>query len=109
MITSETLNDPGRSRLVTLSGDLDMASAGELRECLGRLTAEGASSIIVDLRGVGFIDSTGIGALMAGHAAAQAAGGVMELVASTDAVVRVLRIVGIPDIMPVHADLPTEP
>ena len=47
--------------VVTAAGELDMATAPKLRECL--LTTEG--NVVVDLRAVSFLDSSGIGVLIA--------------------------------------------
>jgi anti-anti-sigma factor len=45
--------------VVTAAGEIDMATAPRLRECL--LTTEG--NVVVDLRAVSFLDSSGIGVL----------------------------------------------
>lgn len=46
--------------VMALSGDLDMATAPILRENLARVEASGAATIMIDLREVTFIDSTGL-------------------------------------------------
>jgi anti-sigma B factor antagonist len=49
--------------LVHLRGELDLGSAGRLRRALAELQAE-ADSIVVELRGVEFMDSSGLAALI---------------------------------------------
>ncbi len=45
---------------LVLRGELDLASAPALEAATTRLCGEGASEIVVDLRGLSFIDSTGL-------------------------------------------------
>jgi anti-sigma B factor antagonist len=61
--------DAGEAGTITLAvtGDVDLGSVELLREAITQaVKAEDARAIVVDLAGVGFLDSTGIGALIAG-------------------------------------------
>jgi anti-anti-sigma factor len=55
----------GERRLVLLRGELDIANAASLEEAVRELCAGGTREIVVDLRGVEFIDSSGLRALLA--------------------------------------------
>jgi anti-sigma B factor antagonist len=57
----------GPARTVALVGELDMANASTLAAELERAETEGAASIVVDMRELEFIDSTGIAVLVAAH------------------------------------------
>lgn len=70
------------ARVLTLAGELDLHTAGTLREALSPLVADGDGSLIVDLTGIVFIDSTALGVLVA--AAKQLRGRGAELVVATD-------------------------
>src|SRR6478609_8034194 len=62
-----SLLDPqpsGPHLVVGVAGELDVASAPTLRDTLLALVNRGADSLVVDLRGVTFIDSTGVGSLL---------------------------------------------
>ena len=88
---------------VTVSGEVDSATAPGLRNCLLEvLSRPGATSVEVDLRGVTFLDSAGLSALATAHRAAQAAG--RELVmrcGNARAVARPLQITGLWDVFTV--------
>ena len=50
--------------LLHLRGELDLDSAGRLKRVLAELP-DGASTIVLELRGLDFMDSTGLAALIA--------------------------------------------
>lgn len=50
-----------------------------LRETIKRLIGEGRKAIILNLSNVSFIDSSGLGALVASHSSAKAAGATLRL------------------------------
>jgi anti-sigma B factor antagonist len=53
----------GVARLA-LSGELDMSTAPVLDEYLGLCQADGVRAVIVDLRDLSFVDSSGLGAFL---------------------------------------------
>jgi anti-sigma B factor antagonist len=50
---------------VVVRGEIDMATAPQLRDALLGLVDGGASRIVLDCRGLDFLDSSGIGVLIA--------------------------------------------
>jgi len=51
--------------LVAVRGEIDMASAPQLRELLETAIAAGVTRVVLDCRGLEFLDSSGIGVLVA--------------------------------------------
>ena len=64
----------GDAVIVELQGELDIAGTPELERQLSRLTSTGVVRIVVDLRNLDFLDSTGLSVLIRLHRAAQSAG-----------------------------------
>jgi anti-sigma B factor antagonist len=87
--------------LVVLHGDVDIATAPELRECLVKLIDDG-SRIVVDLEAVGFLDSAGLGILVGGLKRARTAGGELELVCTSRDVLKPLEITGLDRVFTIH-------
>jgi anti-sigma B factor antagonist len=54
----------GDDASVVVKGEVDMATAPQLRDTLGALVDSGASRITLDCRGLEFLDSSGIGVLI---------------------------------------------
>jgi anti-sigma B factor antagonist len=70
-----TVARSGGVTVVVPKGDLDMGSAPGVRAELTKLLQAGHARLIVDLGGVGYIDSAGLGELVKGMKQARAAGG----------------------------------
>jgi anti-sigma B factor antagonist len=56
----------GRRRVLFLSGQMDLDSAAQLDRALEAVCAEGVREVVLNLRGLDFIDTTGLGAVLAG-------------------------------------------
>jgi anti-sigma B factor antagonist len=87
--------------LVVLRGDLDLATAPELRECLVEVIDESAR-IVVDLEAVDFLDSAGLGILVGGLKRARSRGGELELVSSSREVLKPLELTGLDRVFTIH-------
>ena len=73
-------------------GELDLQSAGVLERAVARLRAGGHDRIVVDLRQVGFIDSTGLRVLLGLHRDAQREGRAISLVPGPRPVQRIFEL-----------------
>ncbi|MEX0755456.1 MAG: STAS domain-containing protein [Actinomycetota bacterium] len=98
----------GARTVITLAGEVDLSTAPALRERLAGLIDGGATSLVVDLRQVTFMDSTGLGVLMGAHLRIHEQDGELRLVASEGPVLRVLTLAKLTDLFPVSADLPDD-
>lgn len=87
--------------MVTVEGEIDLQTAERLQRELSSLREAGAVSLIVDLRGVEFCDSTGVNVLLADLRRARERGGALVLVEPRSVVLRVLRVTGLDSVFPV--------
>jgi anti-anti-sigma factor len=74
----EVAEQAGRT-VLNLSGELDLATVGELEDALTQ-RLEAGEDLVVDLRSLEFMDSSGVRALVAGHQEAQTGGGSLTIV-----------------------------
>jgi len=95
----------GSRAVVTASGELDVATAPELRAYLHNIVDDGASTLIVDLSDVGFLDSTTLGVLISVHKRLAEAGGVVELVIPHARLLRIFQITGLDRVFTIHSSL----
>jgi anti-sigma B factor antagonist len=82
-----------------VTGDLDMAAAFELETRFETVAgAEGVKSVTMDLAGVGFVDSAGLGALIATRERAKQLGVELRITRVSGPVRRVLDLTGLGDL-----------
>jgi anti-sigma B factor antagonist len=70
-----TVGGDGHVAVVQPAGDLDLATAPRLQRVLRELLDEGRTRILMDMGGVTFVDSSGLGILVGAYKAARARGG----------------------------------
>lgn len=77
--------------VVAPKGDLDAASAAQMKQTLGALLDSGRSRLVVDLGGVAYMDSAGLGQLVNAMKLARKAGGDLRLCALSEEALRVFE------------------
>jgi anti-sigma B factor antagonist len=84
-------------RVVAVSGELDLDTIGELNEALA---ADGAiATTVIDLRGLTFIDSSGVSGVMAAARRAREAGGRIVCVPGPTQIQRVFALTGVDTVL----------
>jgi anti-sigma B factor antagonist len=83
--------------VLQVTGEVDLATRDELRERLLALVAEGARNLVVDLTGLEFIDSSGLGVLIRVRSVVQEQGGSLTLVANQERILKPFRVTGLAD------------
>jgi anti-sigma B factor antagonist len=61
------VSEEGEGTVISLSGELDLASSPALEEALDRVFTSGSGPIVVDLRRLDFMDSTGLSIIVRAH------------------------------------------
>lgn len=89
--------------VLTATGRINLVTAPELRGEIQHVVGQGYNRLAMDLKGVEFIDSSGLGALVNGLRTARTAGGDLRLVSATDQVTSVLRLTNLDRILSVYA------
>lgn len=84
-----------RSAVVTLAGELDVYTVSSLRATLDDLLVDGASPVVVDLTDLTFMDSSGLGALVAAHKKARVLKGALKVVCHEGVIMRLLSVTGL--------------
>jgi len=93
----------GARRTIVLGGELDLISAGELEATATRLCAEEIGELVIDLRGLTFVDSTGLRAILTCWDLAKGHCGFL-LIPGPRAVQRLFEVTGLRDRLPFAAE-----
>ncbi|MGI8942262.1 MAG: STAS domain-containing protein [Actinomycetota bacterium] len=88
------IQDKGDYRVLVPVGDLDVYTVGSLRDALGRMIEQETSRVVVDLDGVPFMDSSGLGALMGGVRRLREAGGDLAISCTREQHLKLFTITG---------------
>lgn len=96
------LNQDGARVSVTLEGELDAYSAGQLRDALAGIEEVGGRHVVVDVARVAFVDSSGLAALVGSLSEIREAGGVVTLVSPNRQLVKLFEITGVSRLFPVE-------
>jgi anti-sigma B factor antagonist len=78
--------------VVEVRGEVDVYTAPQLRQRLIEVVDGGAGSVVVDLRRVDFLDSTGLGVLVGALKRLRLAGGELALVCDNEKLLKIFRI-----------------
>jgi anti-sigma B factor antagonist len=95
-----------QTRLIALSGELDLYSADAFRAALDDALDEGAQRVAIDLSGVDFIDSVALGVLANGMKRLRTVGGGLAVISSKQEIVRVFEITGLDRMLVLAPSLP---
>jgi anti-sigma B factor antagonist len=86
--------DRGMVRVVP-HGELDVATAPEVDRHLRELAESGFDNVVLDLRALEFMDSTGLRLIMRADAVARADGATFTLIPGPPGVMRVFEVSGV--------------
>ena len=96
----------GPSCVVRLAGELDVSSTAGLRALLTeQVVDEGRVHLVVDLTGLTFMDSSGLGALVRAQRQARGLRGSFAVVCDEGPVLRVMSVTGLTHVLRVHPSL----
>ena len=94
------------SQTITLSGEADLQSAPRIEAAFKDASVGEHGLIVVDLRRVTFIDSSGLHALIAGNAMCRGSGHELKIVACPGNVQRLFELTGLNDVLPICVEEP---
>ena len=92
-----------------LAGELDLASAPTLEATTTRLCADGASEIVFDLRGLSFIDSTGLRTILGSMSLCEEHLCNLWLIPGQRAIQRLFELAGLLERLPFREPEPRAP
>ena len=87
--------------LVEVTGEADVTNTDELRRLLDEEVAQQPRTLIIDLSGLRFMDSSALHALLRANRSLDRQGGVLALVSPQAAVAKILRLTTADRLIPV--------
>ena len=90
---------------LVLIGEVDVYTAPKLKQQLVELIESGCINVVVDLGGVAFIDSSGLGVLVSALRRARERDGAVRIVCTRDNVLKIFRITGLDKVFPIFSNM----
>ena len=103
-----TTDQRGDTVHIRLSGELDISSAPRVEDELARVEPDGPELIVLDLRNLAFMDSTGLRLLIAADTRARQQNRRLTIVKGPEPVQRVFRITRLEERLEIVDDVPAE-
>jgi anti-sigma B factor antagonist len=92
--------------LIELTGEVDVTTSDTLREVLEEETSRRPHTVIIDLSGLRFMDSSALHVIFAANRELAAQGGTLALVGPQKAVATLLRVTEASQVVPIYPTLP---
>src|SRR3954447_25678505 len=89
------VTESGEAAVVSIAGELDLATAPRLRDELIALVGRDVRTVTVEMSGLEFVDSTGLAVLISGLKRLRECGGDLTLQSPSSKTMKVLEITGL--------------
>ena len=90
---------------VKVHGEVDVYTAPKLREIVFPLSEKESAQIVIDLSGVSYMDSTGLGVIVGVFKSCRAHNGELKLIGLSDRLKRLFEITGLADILNINSQI----
>jgi anti-sigma B factor antagonist len=100
-----TTRDENGWTVLDVDGEVDLSSAPTLRSHIEQLIEDGSRKLVISLEEVGFMDSSGLSALVSSYKRMQDAEGELSIVCRDRAVLRVFTVTGLDRVFRIHPSL----
>lgn len=92
--------------MLSVRGEIDISTAPELRDRLALAVGEEASTVVVDLCEVSFLDSTALGVLVSAMRRLRATGGDLRLVLNGRGIDKIFEVTGLAELFEIFDSVP---
>lgn len=87
------------STIVKLTGEIDVYTSDSLKEILLPLTKKSGEKIKIDMEGITYLDSTGLGVFISAYKSTEQNNSELELIHVKNRVLRLFKVTGLHEIM----------
>ncbi len=92
-------------KILVLRGEVDLSNSERLKDALYDCLEGAPGNLVVDLNGLDFMDTTGLGALVAGLKRARQGGGDLSLVCGRGHLRKIFSLTGLDNVFSIYDNL----
>jgi len=97
------VHNRGSYTIIEIHGDVDYYTVGELKKKLFSFINDKNRNIILDLGGVEYLDSSGIGLIVTAHKVMNSYGGTIGLLHVKEVIRELLKMATVDTLLPIYA------
>lgn len=105
VVLSTFLKEIGGVAVIELRGEIDLSTSPSFKEKVYETIESGKKDVVIDLNGLEFMDSTGLGVLVAALKKTSMEGGSIRLVCAKRNIMKVFTITGLDKVFPIYDNL----
>ncbi len=91
--------------VITLEGEIDLSTSAKFKETVYEIIESGRKDIVIDLNGLEFMDSTGLGVVVAALKKTRMEGGSIKIVCSKRNIMKVFTVTGLDKVFSIYDNL----
>jgi anti-sigma B factor antagonist len=95
----------GAMPILQLTGEIDLSTSDEFKQVVYKMIESGKKNIVVDLTGVKFMDSTGLGVLVGALKKARMQSGSIRLICSNETILKTFTLTGLDKVFLIYNNL----
>ncbi len=99
-----SLRDLDKHKILVVSGAVDLYNVGDLKDAVANVLAEDLESLIIDMGGISYMDSSGIGVLVSTKKKIIAKGGKFALMNMQDSIFYILKLATLDQFFTIYKD-----
>jgi anti-sigma B factor antagonist len=99
------VKEAGGYPVIELKGEIDLSTSPVFKEKVYEIIESGRKDIVIDLSGLEFMDSTGLGVLVAALKKTSMEGGSIRLVCSKKSIIKIFTITGLDKVFAIYNNL----
>jgi len=99
------VKEVGGVPVVELEGEIDLSTSSVFKETVYQVIESGHNDVIIDLNGLEFMDSTGLGVLVAALKKTSMEGGSIKLICNKRNILKVFTITGLDKVFSIYDNL----
>jgi anti-sigma B factor antagonist len=105
VILNAHVKEVGGVPVVELEGEIDLSTSAIFKETVYQVIESGHKDVIIDLNELEFMDSTGLGVLVAALKKTTMEGGSIRLICNKRNILKVFTITGLDKVFSIYANL----
>ncbi len=105
VVLKTSFKEVGGVSVIELRGEIDLSTSPSFKEKVYEIIESGKKDVVIDLNGLEFMDSTGLGVLVATLKKTSVEGGSIRLICNKRSILKIFTITGLDKVFSIYDNL----